>query len=63
MKKKKKKVGTNGVLTVKVDWADTPATKRVAETIDRRADFIAIVTRARKDKPREKCVVKLGGKE
>jgi len=52
-------VGTNGVLTVK-DWADTPATKRVAEIIERRADFITTVFRARKDKQREKGVVRLG---
>lgn len=36
-----------GVLMDKLDWANTPATKTVAETIDRRADFI--VTSARKD--------------
>jgi hypothetical protein len=50
------------VLTVNAAWADTPATKRVAETIDRRADFITTVT-VKKDKPRERCVVKLGGRE
>lgn len=43
-------------MTVK-DWADTPATKTVAEIIDRRADFITTVTKARKDKPREKCEI------
>lgn len=48
-------------MTVKV-WADAPATKRVAERMDRRTDFITTESGARKDKPRERCVGKLGGR-
>jgi hypothetical protein len=40
-------VGTNGVLMVNdVAWANTPATKRVTEVIERRANFITTVTSA-----------------
>ena len=39
-------VNTNGVLIVNVLWANTPAMKRAAEVIERRADFITTVTRA-----------------
>lgn len=33
-------------MIVTVVWAYTPATKRAAEAIERRADFITTVTRA-----------------
>jgi len=43
-------VATAGVLTVNVVWEDTRATKRAAEVIKRRGDFITTGIRARKDK-------------
>lgn len=41
-------VVTNGVLIVTVVWVDTLTTKRAVAAMERRADFIATVTR--KDK-------------
>lgn len=54
-------VGTDGVLIV--NWADTPAAKRAAETIERIADFITTVTRAGRDKQGKKGVLPSWGKE